>query len=88
MNSTLPLEQAGLISNFAPLCLKKAIIFKDLWVYVLNFESISPRASEIKAFDRQTDGQQNDLIRVPLFLNRYGTLKKDTDQASVLIWFY
>ena len=33
--------------------------------------------SEIRALDRQTDGQQSDPIRVPFFLKRYYTLKPE-----------
>ena len=48
-------------------------------IYGFNFESIFPSVPEIKTLERQTfrqtNGQQSDLIRVPLFLKRYGTLK-------------
>ena len=39
----------------------------------MNFNSISPSIPEIKALERQKDGQQCDLIRVPFFLQN-GTL--------------
>ena len=41
----------------------------------LNFNPISPSVPKIKDLDRQTDGQKSDLIRVPLFLKKYGILK-------------
>ena len=48
-------------------------------VYGLNFNSISPSVPEIRSLNRktgkQTDGQQSDLIRVPLFLKKYRALK-------------
>ena len=43
----------------------------------MNFNSISPSVPEIKGLDRQTDGQQSDLITVPFSLTiTYGILKK------------
>ena len=51
-------------------------------MYGLNFDSISPSVPDIKGLDTdntdrrtQTDGQQNDIIRVPFFLKKYGTLE-------------
>ena len=56
----------------------------------MNFNSISPRVLEISALgrqtDRQTDGKQSDLMRVPFFLKRYEILK-DVDKTYVNIFY-
>ena len=46
-------------------------------MYCLNFNSIFPSDPEIKALERQRDGQQSDLIRVFFVLKSYKTLKID-----------
>ena len=67
------------ISFFLSKC-RNTICYNELQQLGFNYNSISPRVPEIKTFarqtDRQTDGEQSDLIKVAFFLKRYGTPKK------------
>ena len=58
-----------------------------IWVYSLNFNSISPSVSDINTLDRQTyrqtDGQQSDLIRFRFFSLKVGPKTSISSQSTL-----